>query len=198
MLAQLLHPTQRITYTVSLTAPRCYICLWGLILTYHHFVNTTVCQDGKGPLVQVHYGVVGPLVPGVPARGLFEVPVNHWIGMQSNNQIIPVLPTFLQEGKVADVEEVKSSRDINYPVAFLGTLADKMITWKMFYELAAPCSLRTRGVSGWWEETGRVPSREIWLLLLCSSRRTLHGRPGLVAFTVCNTTIVILRGSGEC
>ena len=48
--------------------------------------------------------------------------------MQSNNQIVPVLPTFLQEGKVADVEEVKGSRDINYPVAFLGTLAEEM--WK--------------------------------------------------------------------
>ena len=41
-----------------------------LALTYYHFVDAAVGQDGEGPLVQVHDGVVGPLVPGVGARGL--------------------------------------------------------------------------------------------------------------------------------
>ena len=42
----------------------------GLALTYYHFVDAAVGQDREGPLVQVHDGVVGPLVPGVAARGL--------------------------------------------------------------------------------------------------------------------------------
>ena len=101
--------------------------------------------------------------------------------MQPDNQIVPVLPTFLQEGEVANVEEVKGSGHINYAVAFLGTLAEET-KWKMFYELPAPCSWRTRGVSGWWAGTGRVPSRATWLLLLCSSQRRQHGRPDAVIF----------------
>ena len=99
--------------------------------------------------------------------------------MQPDNQIVPVLPTFLQEGEVANVEEVKGSGHINYAVAFLGTLAEET-KWKMFYELPAPCSWRTRGVSGWSAGTGRVPSRATWLLLLCSSQRRQHGRPDAV------------------
>ena len=101
--------------------------------------------------------------------------------MQPDNQIVPVLPTFLQEGEVANVEEVKGSGHINYAVAFLGTLAEET-KWKMFYGLPAPCSWRTRGVSGWWAGTGRVPSRATWLLLLCSSQRRQHGRPDAVIF----------------
>ena len=40
-----------------------------------------------------------------------------------------MLPTFLQEGKVTNVEEVKGSRHVNYSVAFLGTLAEET-KWK--------------------------------------------------------------------
>ena len=103
--------------------------------------------------------------------------------MQPDNQIVPVLPTFLQEGEVANVEEVKGSGHINYAVAFLGTLAEET-KWKMFYGLPAPCSWRTRGVSGLSAGTGRVPSRATWLLLLCSSQRRQHGRPDAVIFMV--------------
>ena len=42
--------------------------------------------------------------------------------MQANDQIVSVIPAFLQEGKVADVEEVKSSRHINYSVTLLWSL----------------------------------------------------------------------------
>ena len=51
--------------------------------------------------------------------------------MKSDNQIVSMLPTFLQKGKVTNVEEVKGSRHVNYFVAFLGTLAEDT-KWKMF------------------------------------------------------------------
>ena len=41
-----------------------------LILTYHNLVDTAVGEDREGPLVQVHDGVVGPLVPAVAPTGL--------------------------------------------------------------------------------------------------------------------------------
>ena len=49
--------------------------------------------------------------------------------MQPDNQVVSVLPTFLEEGKVADVEEVKGSRHIDYPVTLLWTLTED-IKWK--------------------------------------------------------------------
>ena len=42
-----------------------------LILTYHNLVDTAVGEDREGPLVQVHDGVVGPLVPELVANGPF-------------------------------------------------------------------------------------------------------------------------------
>ena len=104
--------------------------------------------------------------------------------MQPDNQVVSVLPTFLEEGKVADVEEVKGSRHIDYPVTLLWTLTED-IKWK---NSKVPCSWRTRGVSGWLGGTGRVPSREISLLLLCSSQRRLHGQPGVVVLIVLAST----------
>ena len=47
-----------------------YLILKNHILTYHNLVDAAVGEDREGPLVQVHDGVVGPLVPGVGARGL--------------------------------------------------------------------------------------------------------------------------------
>ena len=102
-----------------------------LTLTYYHLVHAAVGQDREGPLVQVHDGVVGPLVPGWGCcEGFSEAPVNHWIRVQPDNQVVSVLPTFLEEGKVADVEEVKGSRHIDYPVTLLWTLTED-IKWKI-------------------------------------------------------------------
>ena len=41
-----------------------------LLPTYHNLVDTAVGEDREGPLVQVHDGVVGPLVPAVAPTGL--------------------------------------------------------------------------------------------------------------------------------
>ena len=54
--------------------------------------------------------------------------------MQPHNQIVPMLPTFLQEGKVTNVEEVKGSSHVNYSIAFLGTLAEET-KWKRLCNL---------------------------------------------------------------
>ena len=103
--------------------------------------------------------------------------------MQTNDQIVSVIPAFLQEGKVADVEEVKGSGHINYSVALFGTLT-KGTNLKDIRDSWLPCSWRTRGVSVWSAGTGRVPSTEIWPLLLCSSRRRPHGQPGFHSWTI--------------
>ena len=103
--------------------------------------------------------------------------------MQADNQVVSVLPTLFQEGKVADVEEVKGSGHINYSVALLGTLT-KDTNMEDVTDSWLPCSWRTRGVSVWSAGTGRVPSTEIWPLLLCSSRRKPRGQPGFDSSTI--------------
>ena len=58
--------------------------------------------------MQVHNGVIGPLVL-----------VDHRIGVQTHNQVVAFGTGFLQEIKVANMEQIESTSHVNNPIARL-------------------------------------------------------------------------------
>ena len=49
-------------------------------------------------------------------------PVDDGVGVEADDEVVPVLAALLQEGEVPDVEEVEGAGHVHDPVALLGPL----------------------------------------------------------------------------